>query len=109
MQRTGGKQWSAFQFEDDGNPWVLGDDAARAGFVADAIAILELPEHRKCEADWYTSIRVHSITGEETEILQATIYVEASAESELTFGQSEELERQIVQRVLEVRIAGNAK
>lgn len=109
MQRTGGKQWSAFQFEDDGKPWALGDDTARAGFVADAIAILELPEHRKREADWYTSIRVHPITGDETEILQATIYVEASAESELTFSQSEGLERQIVQRVLEVGIACNAK
>ncbi|GAA6176579.1 hypothetical protein [Sulfitobacter pacificus] len=109
MQRTGGKNWSAFQFEDDGKPWALGDDIARAGFVADAIAILELPEHRKREADWYTSIRVHPITGEETEILQATIYVEASAESELTFGPSEGLERQVVQRVVEVGIACNAK
>lgn len=109
MQRTGGKNWSAFQFEDDGKPWALGDDAARVGFVADAIAILELPAHRKREADWYTSIRVHPITGEETEIVQATIYVEASAESELTFGPSEGLERQVVQRVLEVGIACNAK
>ena len=109
MQRTGGKNWSAFQLEDDGKPWALGDDIARAGFVADAIAILDLPEHRKREADWYTSIRVHPITGEETEILQATIYVEASAESELTFGPSEGLERQVVQRVLEVGIACNAK
>lgn len=109
MQRTGGKNWSAFQFEDDGQPWALDDDAARVSFVADAIAILELPEHRKREADWYTSIRVHPITGEETEIVQATIYVEASAESELTFGPSEGLERQVVQRVLEVGIACNAK
>ena len=109
MQRTGGKNWSAFQFEDDGNPWALGDDAARADFVADAIAILELPEHRKREADWYTSIRLHPITGEETEIVQATIYVEASAESELTFGSSQGLERQVVQRVLEVGIACNAQ
>lgn len=51
MRRTGGKNWSAFQFEDDGKPWALGDDAARQGFVADAIAILELPDHRKREAD----------------------------------------------------------
>jgi len=104
MQRTGGKNWSAFQFDDDSKPWALGDDVARAGFVADAISILELPDHRKREADWYTSIRVHPITGEETEILQATIYVEANAESELTFGSSEGLERQVVQRVLEVGI-----
>lgn len=109
MQRTGGKNWSAFQFENDGKPWALDDDLARAGFVADAIAILDLPDRRKREADWYTSIRVHPITGEETEILQATIYVEASAESELTFGPSKGLERQVVQRVLEVGIACNAK
>ncbi|MEH6521625.1 hypothetical protein [Sulfitobacter sp.] len=109
MQRTGGKNWSAFQFEDDGEPWALGDDIARAGFVTDAIALLNLPEHRKREADWYTSIRVHPITGEETEVLQATIYVEARAESELTFGPSEGLERQVFQRVLEVGIACNAK
>ena len=109
MQRTGGKNWSAFQFEDDGKPWALDDDVARDGFVADAIAILELPEHRKREADWYTAIRVHPITGEESEMLQATIYVQASAESELTFGASESLERQVVQRVLEVGIACNAK
>ncbi|PYC47772.1 hypothetical protein DI396_06605 [Litorivita pollutaquae] len=109
MQRTGGKNWSAFQFDDDGKPWALGDEVARAGFVADAIAILDLPEHRKREADWYTSIRVHPITAEETEILQATIYVESNAESELTFGSSEGLERQVVQRVLEVGIACNAK
>jgi len=109
MQRTGGKNWSAFQFDDDGKPWALDDDVARAGFVADAIAILELPDHRKREADWYTSIRVHPITGEETEILQATIYVEANAESELTFGSSDGLERQVVQRVLEVGIACNPK
>jgi len=32
MRRTGGKNWSAFQFEDDGKPWALGDDAARQGF-----------------------------------------------------------------------------
>ncbi|MEP3947112.1 hypothetical protein [Ascidiaceihabitans sp.] len=109
MQRTGGKNWSTFQFEDDGKPWALDDDTARAGFVADAIAILELPERRKREADWYSSIRVHPVTGEETEILQATIYVEASAKSELTFGPSDGLERQVVQRVLEVGIACNAK
>lgn len=109
MQRTGGKQWSAFQFEDDGKPWALGDDAARAGFVTDAIALLNLPERRKREADWYTSIRVHPVSGEETEILQATIYVEARAESELTFGPSDGLERQVFQRVLEVGIACNAK
>ena len=108
MRRTGGKNWSAFQFDDDGISWALDDEAARGAFLIDAIAILDLPDHRNREADWYTSIRVHPITGEETEIVQATIYVEERAESELAFGPAETLERQIVQKVLEVGIACNA-
>ena len=99
MRRTGGKNWSAFQFDDDGISWALDDEAARGAFLIDAIAILDLPDHRNREADWYTSIRVHPITGEETEIVQATIYVEERAESELAFGPAETLERQIVQKV----------
>lgn len=108
ISRTGGKNWSAFQFDDDGKPWALGDDVARAAFVGDAIAILELPDHRKREADWYTTVRIDPLTGEETEIVQATIYVEDRAESELTFGSSEGLERKVFQRVLEVGIACNS-
>lgn len=76
MRKTGGKNWSAFQFDDDGRPWALDDATAREAFLGDAIAILDLPEHRKREADWYKSIRVHPVTGEESEIIQATIYVE---------------------------------
>lgn len=106
-RRTGGKNWSAFQFDDDGKAWALDDETARGAFVADAIAILNLPAHRKREADWYRAVRVHPITGEETEIVQATIYVEDRAASELTFGASEGLERQVFQRVLEVGIACN--
>ncbi|WP_108819913.1 hypothetical protein [Pseudovibrio sp. Alg231-02] len=109
MRKTGGKQWSAFQFEDDGKPWTLDDERAREVFLADAIKILDLPDHRKREADWYKSIRINSITGEETEIIQATIYVEERPESELAFGASETLERQTVQKVLEVGIACDAK
>ena len=82
-------------------------ETARAAFVTDAISILNLPAHRKREADWYRAVRVHPITGEETEIVQATIYVEDRAASELTFGASEGLERQVFQRVLEVGIACN--
>jgi len=108
MRRTGGKNWSAFQFDDDGISWALEDEAARGAFLKDTIAILDLPDHRKREADWYASIRVHPITGEETKIVQATIYVEERAESELAFGPAETLERQIVQKVLEVGIACNA-
>jgi len=107
LSRYGGRSWSAFQLEDDGKPWALGDEGARADFVSDAIAILELPDHRKRDADWYTTIRTDPITGEETEIVQATIYVEGRAESGLTFGQSSELERSVIQRVLEVGIACN--
>lgn len=108
IQRTGGKNWSAFQFEDDGIPWALKDEQARDAFADEAIAILELPDHRRREADWYSSIRLEPISGEETEILQATIYVEDRAESELAFGSSEALERQVFQRVMEVGIACNA-
>jgi len=104
-RRTGGKNWSAFQFDDDGKVWALDDEVARTAFVADAIAILNLPTHRKREADWYRAVRLHPITGEETEVVQATIYVEDRAASELTFGASEGLERQVFQRVLEVGIA----
>jgi hypothetical protein len=106
-RRTGGKNWSAFQFDDDGKAWALEDDAARTAFVAEAIEILNLPAHRKRETDWYHTVRVHPVTGEETEIVQATIYVEDRAASELTFGPSEGLERQVFQRVLEVGIACN--
>lgn len=107
IQRTGGKNWSAFQFEDDGIPWALKDEQARDAFADEAIAILELPDHRRREADWYSSIRLDPFSGKETEILQATIYVEDRAESELAFGSSEALERQVFQRVMEVGIACN--
>ena len=107
-RRTGGKSWSSFQFDDGGKSWALDDDAARAGFLQDAIAILDLPDHRKREADWYTSIRVHPITGEETEIVQATIYVQDRAESELAFDNDSGLQRQVVQRVAEVGLACDA-
>lgn len=108
IQRTGGRNWSAFQFEDDGKPWMLAGMAARTSFEKDAISILQLPDHRRHEADWFTTIRTNPITGEETEIVQATIYVEDRAESELTFGQSQVLERQVFQKVLEVGIAINS-
>lgn len=73
MRRTGGRNWSAFQFDRDGKPWSLDDETARVAFLQDAVEILDLPEHRKREADWYKSIRVHPITREETEIVQATL------------------------------------
>ncbi|WP_299145259.1 hypothetical protein [uncultured Tateyamaria sp.] len=104
-RRTGGKNWSAFQFDDDGQAWALEDDIVRTAFVTDAIGILNLPAHRKREADWYRAVRIHPITGQETEIVQATIYVEDRAASELTFGPSEGLERKVFQRVLELGIA----
>lgn len=107
MRRTGGKNWSAFQFEEDGKPWALDSPEARDGFLGEAIGILDLPDHRQREADWYKVIRLNPITGEEVEILQATIYVQERAESELAFGPSKTLERQVVQKVLEVGPACN--
>lgn len=109
IQRTGGKQWSAFQFEDDGKPWAMASTEAREGFLNEAIEILELPPHRQREADWFKVIRSHQITGEEIEILQATIYVEERAESELAFSPTNTLERQIVPKVVEVGLACNAQ
>ncbi|WP_221931681.1 hypothetical protein [Palleronia caenipelagi] len=105
MRRTGGRNWSGFQFEQDGKPWALDNESARAAFLEDTIAILELPTHRKREADWYTVIERHPITAEETEHTWATIYVEERAESELAFGATQTLERQLVQKVLEVGIS----
>jgi hypothetical protein len=105
LRRSGGKYWSAFQFPDDGTIWVMDDPIARQSFLSDAVDILELPKHRKREADWYKTVRTHPITGKETEILQATIYVEERAESELAFGIEDTLERQLVQKVLEVGMA----
>ena len=107
LRRTGGRRWSAFQFDDDGKPWALDDPTARDAFLSEAIEILDLPCHRQRESDWYTSIRVHPVTGDETEITRATIYVEDRAESELAFGPAATLERQIVQKVAEVGLACN--
>lgn len=104
-RRHGGQNWSTFQFEKDGKPWTLESEAARSAFLADTLAVLELPGHRKHVADWYETVRTHAVTGEETTFTHATIYVEERAESELGFGFSDTLERQIVAKVLEVGVA----
>ena len=109
LQRTGGKKWSSFQLGRDGKLWALNDQVARDAFLDDAIEILDVPRHRQREADWYTNVRVHPITGEETEIVRATIYVEDRAASELAFGSQANLERRIVQKVVEVGLACNPK
>lgn len=108
LRRNGGRNWARFQFPDDGKPWVIGDPVAREGFLEDTIEILKLPNHRKREADWYETVRVDPGTGDETRLTQATIYIEERAESELAFG-AESLERQTVQKVLEVGLACDPK
>lgn len=108
MRRNGGRQWARFQFPDDGKPWVLDQPSAREAFLNDAVAILELPDLRRREADWYQSVRIDPVTGNESTLTQATIYVEEHAQSELAFG-PESLERQTVQKVLEVGIACDPK
>lgn len=105
IRHTGGRNWAGFQFEDSGRSWALDDEAARDAFLQDAIEILKLPEHRKREADWYQSVRVHPVTGQETTITQATIYVEERAASELAFVSGATVERQVVPKVLEVGLA----
>lgn len=104
LHRNGGKQWSRFQFPNDGKPWALGSETAREGFLAETVNILNLPMHRRREADWFYSVRIDPATGTQSRLTQATIYVEDRAESELAFGATS-LERQTVQKVLEVGIA----
>ena len=104
MRRHGGRQWARFQFPDDGKLWNLDQKSARAGFLEDTVEILDLPKHRRREADWFQTIRLHPATGEESTLTQATIYVEERAESELTFGEKS-LERQTIQKVMEVGIS----
>lgn len=108
LHRHGGKQWSRFQFPDDGKPWALESQTARAGFLAETVRLLKLPAHRKSEADWFQSVRVDPATGEKAKLTQATIYVEDRAESELAFLDNG-LERQTVPKVLEVGIACDPK
>lgn len=108
LQRTGGKQWARFQFPNDGKPWALDEQCARDGFLKETVHILKLPDHRKREADWFYSVRVDPATGSETRLTQATIYIEEHAKSELAFGEKS-LERQTVQKVLEVGVACDPK
>lgn len=105
IRYTGGRNWAGFQFKDDGRSWALDDEMARNAFLRDAIEILDLPEHRRREADWYQSIRTDPVTGAGTALTQATIYVEERAASELAFGAGATVERQVVPKVLEVGLA----
>lgn len=108
-RRHGGQNWSTFEFDNDGKPWALEDEVARAAFLEDSLEVLDLPKHRKHVADWYETVRTHAVTGEETTFTHATIYVEERAESELGFGATDTLERQVVAKVLEVGIACDPK
>lgn len=103
-RRHGGKQWARFQFPDDGKPWDLDQESARAGFLEDTAEILELPKHRRREADWFKTICPNPATGEDSTLTQATIYVEERAESELAFGE-QSLERKTIPKVMEVGIS----
>ena len=105
MKRSCGKSWSAFQLDGNSSDWDFNNPESRQAFLSDAVSILELPEHRKREADWYRTIKTHPVTGEETENIHVTIYVEDNAECELGFGVNDTLERQVVQRVLEVGVS----
>lgn len=106
---SGGRNWAGFQFEDDGRPWTLNDETARAEFLRETIDILGLPEHRKREADWYQTIRTDPFTGAETTITQAAIYIEERAASELAFVSGTTVERHVVPKVLEVGLACDPK
>lgn len=108
LRKNGGKQWARFQFPDDGEPWALSEQSSQDAFLAETVDILKLPAHRKREADWFHPIRIDPSTGTEVKLTQATIYVEDRAESELAFGENS-LERQTVQKVLEVGVVCDPK
>lgn len=108
MRKSGGKQWARFQFPDDGSPWVLDQATAQDAFLNETVDIMNLPAHRKREADWFYPVRIDPATGTVTQLTQATVYVEDRAESELAFGENS-LERHTVQKVLEVGIVCDPK
>lgn len=103
LRKSAGKQWARFQFPDDGKPWTLEQLSAQDAFLAEAVDILDLPAHRKREADWFHPVRIDPVTGAEIKLTQATIYVEDHATSELAFGVTN-LERHTRQKVLEVGV-----
>ncbi|MEM9092814.1 MAG: hypothetical protein AAGC93_29315 [Cyanobacteria bacterium P01_F01_bin.53] len=109
MRRTGGRDWSTFQFDASGYSWALKDENSREAFLCDTIGILKMPEHRKRVADWYETVRLDPVTGEELTITQATVYVEERAQSELGFGAENTLERRVVPKVLEVGLVCNTR
>ncbi len=98
-RRNGGRDWSTFELSDDRSSIDISDEASRERFLAEALAILDVPPGRKREADWYSAIRRDPVTGEETNVTQATIYVEERSESGLAFGDGNTVERKIVPRV----------
>ena len=104
VKQFGGRQWARFEL-DSNIAWQLDQKAIQEKFVTEAISILNLPVHRKRESDWYEASRKDPETGIETKLTHAIIYVEDKAESELGFGASNTLERQLVQKVIEVGIA----
>ncbi len=104
MRNSGGRQWSHFQL-DKGKDWQLNSLDSREAFIDEALKILELPSHRQKEADWYEAVRRNFETGDESVITHATLYVEDKAESALGFTAANALERQLVQKVVEVGLA----
>ena len=101
-RRNSRRDWAAFELTGALSSLDISDDTARERFVTEALAILDVPPERKREADWYTAIRRDPATGEETSVIQATIYVEERPESSLAFGDGDSVERKIVPRVGEV-------
>ncbi|MEL6933840.1 MAG: hypothetical protein AAFO17_12240 [Pseudomonadota bacterium] len=106
---NGGRNWSTFQFKDDGKPWALDSEGARRQFLQDTLAILELPKHRNHLADWYETVRIEPFGGGETNLINATIYIEERAASELSFDDKASLERKTVAKVLEVGVSCDTK
>ena len=109
MRRNGGKDWSAFELTNVSPDSFIGDASAKRKFITEALAILEVPPGRKHEADWYEAVRRDPITGEESRVTQATVYVEERPESGLAFGENDSVEMRMVPRVGELGFSYDPK
>ena len=109
MRRNGGKDWSAFELTNVSPDSFIGDAAAKERFIREALAILEVPPGRKHEADWYDAVRRDPITGEESRVTHATVYIEERPESSLAFGENGSVEMRMVPRVGELGFSYDPK
>ena len=101
-RRTGGKHWTNYSFDRDGNAPNLNDEADRESFIANIRSILEIDPRRDSDADWYEALK--QIGNDTRRTYQATIYIEEQNESRLGFG-AQGISRHTVPRVGEIGLS----